>query len=379
MHKIEPTTRKIKHFVVILCILTMAATLTAGLWPFSFHMDNEISWKAGQRGLHFGDYGMVVSNGIFHGMPLIEETGATIEIWMQPGMTSDSNTILSFFDPGNNTGHISVQQSGDDLIITKLAAAKEERAATPRAIYVDHVFRKGQNTLLTLSSKGSHLDIYVNGILKKSANNFAIEVGDFYGTLVLGNSPFGNSSWMGTFLGLAFYDRAMSAEEVRRNYLAWRDGVAGAPNQPYSRYMFDEEKGEIIHNSGKSGPDLIIPKNYFIFEHDFLTPFWQEFRPDWGYVKDVAINVLGLVPLGFCFAALLAWQAGRSRSLLYVTIVGFCVSLTIEILQAFMPTRYSGTTDLITNTSGTALGGILYLNRYTQRVLERLGLIHTTE
>jgi glycopeptide antibiotics resistance protein len=38
----------------------------------------------------------------------------------------------------------------------------------------------------------------------------------------------------------------------------------------------------------------------------------------------------------------------------------FVTSLVIEVLQAYIPVRYSGTTDLITNTCGGTVGAMVY-------------------
>lgn len=380
MQRIEPANRWVKILLVPGTLLILAITLSAGLWPFAFQMDNQISWKTSPKGLHFGDYAMVISGGTFNGIPGTGGKGYSIEIWMEPGLTWDSNEILTFYQP-NGTERIVVGQSGDDLIFARYPANTKGHMK-PRVTYVDHAFRKGDQVLITLTSLQGQSDIYLDGVLRRTAKNLAFTGNDFTGTLVLCNSPFANNSWMGTFQGLAFYDRALDSQEVRRHYLIWgadRKQFAVLADPPYSLYLFNEREGEILHNLGRGGPDLVIPKHYFIFHQDLLTPFWKEYRPNWDYVKDIAINVFGLVPLGFCFAALIAWLLGRERSFLYTTTLGFCVSLTIEVLQAYMPTRISGTTDLITNTTGTALGGWLYLNAYTQSLAKRLGLIRTDE
>ncbi len=97
-----------------------------------------------------------------------------------------------------------------------------------------------------------------------------------------------------------------------------------------------------------------------MLHEQFLERPWDEFRQDWNYWKDVGINVAGFIPLGFFFCAYFYSVRRIKRPVLLTVALGFAVSLTIEVLQAFLPTRDSGMTDLITNTLGTAVGVLAF-------------------
>ena len=97
-----------------------------------------------------------------------------------------------------------------------------------------------------------------------------------------------------------------------------------------------------------------------VLDQVFLERPWTEFSRSTGFFSAVLKNIVGFIPLGFCFYAYLSAARYIKRPALATVISGTLVSFTIEILQAYLPTRESGMTDLITNTFGTYIGVLLY-------------------
>ncbi len=163
--------------------------------------------------------------------------------------------------------------------------------------------------------------------------------------------------------GLAIYDRELTVDEVSQHFVSWTNGAGkglATSEGVVALYRFNEQTGNIVHNQIDSATDLLIPERFFVLHEQFLERPWDEFRQDWNYWKDVGINIAGFIPLGFSFFAYFLTVRKIRRPVLVTVILGFAVSLTIEVLQSFLPTRDSGMTDLITNTLGTALGVLAF-------------------
>jgi VanZ family protein len=139
-------------------------------------------------------------------------------------------------------------------------------------------------------------------------------------------------------------------------------------------YDFHEGSGAIIRDAGGTGPDLLIPEHYSVPHKPLLQRPWEEYRPDLSYLADLAVNIAGFVPLGFLLSAFLWGSARCRRPILTTIIIGAVISLSIETLQAFIPERSSGMTDIITNTGGTAIGCLLFVQPAVRRLLTRLGI-----
>ncbi len=345
----------------VACALILFGILVAGLWPFHTPK-NEVSWLSHGDGLLFGKHGSVVSAGPFEVHSQTGESGS-LEIWLEPKRVRSAGTILAFYWPASRTVPFAMRQSLGDL---KLERTIQAQPAKKAKIYIEDVFSQPKPVFVTISSGKTGTAVYVDGTLIKKLSNFRFSRHDLTGQLILGNAPETTDSWSGQVKGLAIYDRELPASEVAQHF---RDWTAGNTNgtQPDSakndgvvaRYTFGEGEGSVVHNELDSSTDLLIPERFFVLHEQFLERPWDEFRSDWNYWKNVGVNIGGFIPLGFFFRAYFSWIWKVKRATWLTIALGFAVSLTIEVLQAFLPTRDSGMTDLMTNTLGTAVGATL--------------------
>jgi hypothetical protein len=168
------------------------------------------------------------------------------------------------------------------------------------------------------------------------------------------------------------YQTQLNANEVLAHYSTWtrtdRPAI-GRDGHAFGLYLFDEHNGTVIHDQTGLGVDLRIPDKYQVLDKIVLEPFWSEFSISPSYWYAVCKNIIGFVPLGFCFYAWWSLVLRPKRAALATIALGTTVSITIEILQGFLPMRQSGTSDIITNMLGTSLGVASY--RVASPVLAR--------
>lgn len=364
--------RRVPLLLKTACVLVLCGILVAGLWPFHAPK-NAVSWLSNRNGLLFGDYGSILSAGEFR--PSATQDGpCSLEIWLQPAATFDSNDIVAF-STEKNPVKFAVAQSDDDLFVIQNVVDPRQRLRSSH-LAIDHVFRAGNKLLITITSGPRGTLVYLNGMLVRTSPKFALSGKEFEGELVIGNSPVQNNTWGGQLWGLGMFDRELTAAQVSQHYDSWGKGLGVqlvGEESIRTLYLFNEGRGSVVHNEVTSEPDLRIPNRYFVLHKKFLEPFWKEFQGNWTFGEDVTLNVAAFVPLGFLLCAYCSSAKALNRPLLVAIILGGAVSLTIEILQGYLPTRESGTLDIITNTMGTATGAMLYGTHVVQALLAKTG------
>jgi VanZ family protein len=334
----------------VVCVAVLCVLLSLGLWPFHVPQ-NEVSWLEARNGIHIGRHGSLVSAGEFPAAADPTE-GVTVEVWLQPRRAWDSGTFLAFSTSGDLL-RLRLRQSQRDLQVLRGRAEDLE---------VEDVFPRKGPTFLTLTSGAGGTRIYANGRLFATRPQSRLRATDLSGRLIVADAAGQTDSWAGQLFALALYSREFTSAEVEQNFAGWTG--SGYPKAPLGRalalYAFDEHSGRTVHNKGPSGVGLKIPETYKVVDQIFLEPVWSEFSMSQSYWSAALKNIVGFVPLGFCLFGYFTARRRVSRPTLVTLLLGTAVSLTIEVLQVFIPTRDSGTTDLFTNTLGTWIGIVLY-------------------
>jgi hypothetical protein len=361
-----------KKALASLCLLIFGVMFVAAFWPFRLHPKNRVTWLAHEHGLRFTGAGIVLSSKKFELPNSGAPAGVSFEIWLKPSQEKYSTALLAVSSSAN-PNQFRLRQAGDTLLVLEQPFASSRHSAAT-GLWVSHAFQARQPSFIAISAGAEGTTVYVNGVPTKESSTFRLTDRDFSGQLVVGSSPDAYDTWRGELLGMALFSRELTQARVSEHYQAWLQGRPEVlkNDQPAALYVFEEGVGNVVHDQMTSGSDLVIPQSFRIPFKPFLKSPWREFYLNRAYLRDVLINVSGFVPFGFFFCMYLSWGQASRKTVLATIVLGALFSLTIEVLQWYIPMRDSGTTDILTNTLGTALGAVLYRSGTLQALFNRL-------
>ncbi|MCL5883931.1 MAG: VanZ family protein [Deltaproteobacteria bacterium] len=334
-----------------------------------------MKWIHGGNGVDFTETGVIRSfpstNGF--GNVLMRGNGITIEVWVKPSDTIQGGParILSYsFDPWLR--NFTLGQEGSDLLL-RLRTTKTNLDGSNPEFLVENIFAHNKMSHVVVSYDFKQLTVHQNGTLRlrslSPGGNF--DNWDLTYPLLIGNENTGNRPWRGFVYLVAFYNRCLSIEEIKRNYRAGSTiGPYGGRETERVRkglialYPFREGNGDIIQefSSARIGPSLFIPKEVIIptTTTGSYTKFLSlDFTP--GFIlrlKDILLNIAGFVPFGFFLHRTARRPDNSIRPIMVVTILlaGAIFSIFMESLQYYVRGRSSDLYDVISNTIGVFVG-----------------------
>ena len=369
-----------RHSALLIALLltALAGVLFFGLKPKNYDFSNNVKSIETQPGLRFGKYGIAYTK--------IFDTGLTRQLESLQGFT-----VLVNFQPKpdfkDGFGLMLVLHDGDDdeqLIIGQwqshiIAMNGDDYAHKTKLPRISFDADKISNSdlrpsglALILASDNQGTRVHVNGKLVKEKAKTFLRVPHGKGTrLILGNSPYGKASWQGDLYHLAFYAGTFSEEDLA--LMSIGDPAKTRAKNPgradaLIAYDFKEiEKGRVADTS-HSGIDLQIPPRLKPIKKNVLAWPWQDVKVDKGFFLDVALNLIGFIPLGFLLSLfLLRLSSLPAKQALWLPVLAcFLISLGIEIAQAWLPSRSSSMLDVVMNTAGSMTGAMVSFTHFVR-------------
>lgn len=344
-----------RRLLPLICLALSLGLLFAGLWPFRFWPTNNVHWIGGEHGLRFDKYGIVFGKEVFFspGGAVDLALPFTIQMEIRPREEpSDSlPRILSAYDAQGRELFF-LGQWRSELILQIL---QDERLfhLRYRETGADGL-HKDVTRSIVVRSDNHVLTLFVDGVAAKTMSGVDFSLLSdkrVPAWIILGNSPSGESPWRGDLRSLSFYQQALSPSDIESRR-----------TPPVLRYGFSEGSGAVCRDGADSRYDLVIHSVFQAPRKGILVPPWRVQKYDRSFWKDVFVNILGFIPFGFAVYAWLRKNGERksAAAMIIAILLGAGISLFIELLQVYLPTRDSSLTDVINNVLGTYIGAGLF-------------------
>jgi hypothetical protein len=350
----------------LLTVIMVLVILFFGLRPKDFNRLNRIERLKDRAGIQVSKYGLAYGQAPVNSIQDSNHNSAvfSLEMAFKPKSFQDKgfNLILSLHD-GQDSDQLIVGQWQSSIIIMN-GDDYDHTKRKPRAV-ISSVSLDPENIFLAIVAGKEETTVYANGMRVKTRNDFVLKYPESDHTLLtLGNSIYGRHPWNGEIYGFALYKGALSEQQVENHVNLWdqKNDFSFVKNEnPSTLYLFNEDSGNIVPGYGEQEHHLNIPNRIPVLKREILSPPWKGFKLNSGFISDSAINLLGFIPLGFGLCALWMGQgrATPKQSIVMTVAACFVLSLMIEIVQSWIPSRSSSMLDLILNTGGGLFGSLV--------------------
>lgn len=350
------------RFLWVLLVAGLLVILYFGLKSKGFDSRNDVAWLEEGNGLAFHGHGIAYSEPLFTRAEFPPEMGMTIELALRAHRPFEKKFQFTIeIDAGATESHLVIGQWKDEIIVLQGDDYDYHRRVPRVAIPIE---AGREEVFLTVVSGAAGTKLYLDGTVKVGNPDLVLSIPDGEpARLIVGNSTTGLHGWKGEVRGLAIHATALNSADVKSRATGFRESggfQAGDSSITRVQYSFREGEGEESSDEGGRAVDLSFPD-----DKSFLTssPFWSDpdgWKLGWRDREDVVLNFAGFVPFGLVLAALLGKKRRWVMTLLLAGGIGFILSLTIETMQAWMPSRTSSVLDLTLNTAGTILGALCY-------------------
>jgi hypothetical protein len=349
-----------------LAVAVLTGILIFGLNPQGYKFSNEVSWITDQPGIRFGKYGIAYTNSfyIMIGDNASKPNSFSIELALKPANYHEKGTnFILVLHNGRDRSQLLIWQYHSWIILMN-GDDYDHRRRTKR-IAVNIASQSPTTRFITVTTGKEGTDVYLDGRFVRRKKDLILKIPDSGKTrLLVGNSIYGKQSWQGDVYGLAFYGYILTAQDIKRHFNRWsqdRNFSFANKDNPVALYYFDEKAGGIAIDHADGKHHLEIPATMRIFKKKILSSDGSGFKFNRSAYEDNILNLFGFIPFGFILAATLIKLGGTLEKHYFFITVSFCfaVSLIIEILQAWLPSRSSSMPDLIFNTFGALIGVVI--------------------